>query len=256
MKFVAEVAVPFGVVTLMGPVVAVVGTVAVILVEVFTVKVAATPLNVTEVAPVKFVPLMVTEVPADPLVGVNDVMVGPAGVTTKLELLVAVPCGVMTWIAPVPAVVGTTAVIRIGETTVKLVALTPPKRTAVAPWRSVPLIVTVVPGAPDVGVNEVIVGGLAVVTKKLVEVVVDPSEGTFTVMGPVVAPVGTVAVMTVPAWLTVKVDCAPLNSTRLAPVKFVPLIVTLVPTGPLVGVNDEIVGGAARAAGAIAIPTI
>ena len=146
--------------------------------------------------------------------------------------------------------------IRIGETTVKLVALTPAKRTAVAPWKSVPLIVTVVPGGPEVGVKDVIVGGLEVVTMKLVEELTDPSPGTVTVMGPVVAPEGTVAVITVPAWLTVKFAETPLNSTRFAPVKFVPLMVTVVPTGPLVGEKDEIVGGAASAAGAIAIPTI
>ena len=34
----------------------------------------------------------------------------------------------------------------------------------------------------------------------------------------------------------------PLNVTAVAPVKFVPLIVTLVPTGPLVGVKLVIVG--------------
>ncbi len=110
-KFVAEVPVPFGVVTVMRPVVAPAGTVAVIRVEELTVKFALTPLNRTAVAPVKFVPVMVTVVPGAPLVGVKLVTVGPAGVTTKLELLVAVPCGVTTWIAPVPAVAGTTAVI-------------------------------------------------------------------------------------------------------------------------------------------------
>lgn len=70
------VAVPPGVVTLMRPVVAPVGTVAVILVAELTMKVAVTPLNLTEVAPVKFVPLIVTVVPTGPDVGENEVMVG------------------------------------------------------------------------------------------------------------------------------------------------------------------------------------
>ena len=35
----------------------------------------------------------------------------------------------------------------------------------------------------------------------------------------------------------------PLNFTEVVPVKFVPVTVTVVPTGPLVGVNDVIVGG-------------
>jgi hypothetical protein len=45
------------------------------------------------------------------------------------------------------------------------------------------------------------------------------------------------------AELTVKFAFVPLNRTAVAPVKFVPLIVTLVPTGPLVGVKLVIVGG-------------
>jgi hypothetical protein len=45
-----------------------------------TVKVALTPLNVTAVAPVKFVPLIATLVPTGPLVGVKLVIVGTCGV--------------------------------------------------------------------------------------------------------------------------------------------------------------------------------
>ena len=36
----------------------------------------------------------------------------------------------------------------------------------------------------------------------------------------------------------------PLNLTAVAPVKFDPLMVTLVPTGPLVGLNEVTCGGA------------
>ena len=42
--------------------------------------------------------------------------------------------------------------------------------------------------------------------------------------------------------LTVKAALAPLNVTVVAPVKLVPPIVTLVPTGPLVGEKPVIVG--------------
>jgi hypothetical protein len=52
------------------------GTVAVICVSVFTVNVAAAPLNVTPVAPVKPDPVNVTVVPAEPLVGVKDEITG------------------------------------------------------------------------------------------------------------------------------------------------------------------------------------
>lgn len=62
-KLVALVAVPSSVVTVMGPVVTAAGTVVVTIPEEFTVNVAAAPLNETAVAPVKFVPVIVTAVP-------------------------------------------------------------------------------------------------------------------------------------------------------------------------------------------------
>jgi hypothetical protein len=68
--------VPPELVTVIAPVVAVAGTVAVICVAEFTVKEAVTPLNLTELAPVKFVPVRATAVPDEPLVGVNETTVG------------------------------------------------------------------------------------------------------------------------------------------------------------------------------------
>src|SRR3989442_11888715 len=70
-KLVALVAVPSGVVTAMASVVAPVGTVAVMEVSETTAKLAGTPLNLTAVAPVKFVPVIVTTVPTGPKVGVK-----------------------------------------------------------------------------------------------------------------------------------------------------------------------------------------
>ena len=69
----------------------------------------------------------------------------------------------------------------------KLAALNPLKRTAVAPLKFVPLIATLVPTGPLVGVKLVIVGG----TRKLVALVAVP-EGVVTLSGPDVAPAGTV----------------------------------------------------------------
>ena len=74
----------------------------------FTVKVALAPLNVTAVAPVKLVPLMVTLLPTGPLAGVKLVTVGGL-ITVKLLALVAVPPGVVTLIVPVVAPAGTVA---------------------------------------------------------------------------------------------------------------------------------------------------
>src|SRR5436190_2076180 len=80
-------------------------------------------------------------------------------------------------------------------------------------------------------------------TVKLAALLAVPSE-VVTLIGPLVAPAGTVAVIAV-AEPTVKLELVPLNSTALAPVKLVPLIVTLAPTGPLPGVKLVMVGGLA-----------
>jgi hypothetical protein len=103
-KLAALVAVPPGVVTLILPVVAPVGTVAVICVAEFTVNdVAVVVLNFTELVvkfapltvPLKFVPVIVTDVPTGPKVGVNELIVGAGtGVTVKLVVLVFCPAAV------------------------------------------------------------------------------------------------------------------------------------------------------------------
>jgi hypothetical protein len=75
--------------------------------------------------------------------------------------------------------------------------------------------------------------------KSVVLVAVPPA--VVTVILPVVAPVGTVAVTEV-AVLVVNVAVVPLNLTAVTPERFVPVMTTLVPTLPLVGENDVIVG--------------
>ena len=75
-------------------------------------------MKATAVAPVKFAPVIVTDVPAVPLVGVKLVIVGGAPVMLKLLPLVAVPFGVVTVIAPLVAPAGTVALIWLSEVTV------------------------------------------------------------------------------------------------------------------------------------------
>ncbi|HYR17113.1 MAG TPA: hypothetical protein VEQ67_23290, partial [Mycobacterium sp.] len=195
------------------------------------------PLNRTALAPVKFVPLMVTLVPTGPVVGVKLEIVGGL-MTVKLPVLLAVPPEVVTLIGPVAAPAGTVAVIAVAELTVKL-ALVPLNRTALAPVKFVPLMVTLVPTGPVVGVKLEIVGGL---TNVKLPVLLAVPPAVVTLIDPLEAPAGTVAVIVV-AEFTVKLALVPLNSTDVAPVKFVPLMLTLVPTGPLPGVKLEIVGG-------------
>ena len=72
--------------------------------------VAAVPLNLTAVAPVRFVPVITTLVPTGPLVGLKLVIVGEP-MTVKELALVAVPPGVVTATVPVVAPAGTVAVI-------------------------------------------------------------------------------------------------------------------------------------------------
>jgi hypothetical protein len=95
-------------------------------------------LNVTEVAPVNALPLIVTMVPALPEVGLNE---ETAGITPKLVELVLLPYGVVTVRGPVSAPDGTVAVIFVSDTTVN-VAARPLKVTELAPVRALPLIVT------------------------------------------------------------------------------------------------------------------
>ena len=63
-----------------------------------------------------------------------------------------------------------------------------------------------------------------------------------TLIFPLVAPVGTVALICVSVLTANVVAATPLKLTPLAPVKPVPVNATLVPTGPLAGVNELITG--------------
>src|SRR5207245_4913764 len=68
--------------------------------------------------------------------------------------------------------------------------------------------------------------------------------GVVTVIGPVVAPWGTVVAMDVVV-AEAMTDAVPLKRTRLfvgTASKFCPVIVTVVPTGPCAGVNPVMLG--------------
>lgn len=68
-----------------------------------------------------------------------------------------------------------------------------------------------------------------------------------TLTGPVVAPSGTVALICVAETILQTLAATPLNCTPLTAERFVPLIKTLVPTGPLAGENEEMVGAGSGA---------
>ena len=123
------------------------------------------------------------------------------------------------------------------------VAIVPLNVTVLVPFVApnvVPAMVTDVPTQPVAGVSVVNTGGG-------INVNINPllaSPPTVTTTFPVVAPAGTGTTMLV-ADHDVGVALVPLNVTVLVPFvapKFVPAIVTAVPTGPVDGVSDVSVG--------------
>lgn len=94
--------------TVIGPVVALVGTIAEIKSEKAFVKTASAPLNLTLITAVRFVPWIKTVAPAAPLVGEKSVMLGGSKTVNEV-VLVAWPLGVVTVIGPLTALVGTVA---------------------------------------------------------------------------------------------------------------------------------------------------
>jgi hypothetical protein len=114
---------------------------------------AGTPPTVTPVAPVKFVPVMVTLAPPlvfpEPELRLVTVGAEPRLKVKWSELLVAeTPPGAVTWTSMVPAGAGgEVAVIDVLELTVKEAAAMPPKVTALALVKLVPVMATLVPPA-------------------------------------------------------------------------------------------------------------
>ena len=118
--------------------------------------------------------------------------------------------------------------------TLKVVAATLPKWTAVAPVRFAPVIVTFVPppGGPKAGVILVTAGGGAMTVKRVLGpgLLVPKLEVTVTVTMPF-GSAGAMAVMLESEFTTMVAGTAP-KSTAKAPVKLLPVMVTDVPPAP------------------------
>jgi len=192
------------------------------------------------VAP-KFVPVIVTEVPTTPDVGFRLVMLGGTR-TVKFTALLATPPTVTTTL-PVAAPVGTGTAMLVALQLVGVAAV-PLNLTVLVPWvvpKFVPVIVTEVPTTPDVGFRLVMLGG-GTVRVKVTPLLATPPTVTTTL--PVVTPAGTGTAMVVALQL-VGVAAVPLKVTVLVPwvvPKFVPAIVTEVPTTPDVGFRLVMLG--------------
>jgi hypothetical protein len=194
------VAVPAGVVTVTGPLPrADCGTVAVMCASESTVNRADLPAIVTDVAPARALPLIATELPRVPLVGEIEEIVGAwATVTVKLGETTVAASPIVTVIGPVEAPFGTVVVICMPPEFTEKADETPDvKVTVAAPLRPLPFRATLEPTGPLAGLIELITG----TTEKLAELVAVP-PGVVTLIGPVVAVLGTVAVICVPPELT------------------------------------------------------
>ena len=150
-------------------------------------------------------------------------------------LAALVPPGVVTVIFPLVPDAGAVAVRLVAEVTLVIAPAVPLNDIADALRRLVPVIVI---GVPKIGVKLVTVGA-GCVTVKFEDDTTDPA-GVVTVIGPEVAPVGTLAVKDKPVEATVGTTEVPLNNTAVAPNRFVPVIVTVAPTKPEVGVNGAV----------------
>jgi hypothetical protein len=229
------------------PVVAPVGTVVTIDVALqLVIVVAVVPLNFTVLVPwvePKFVPVMVTDAPTDPVVGDKLVMLGAATTVNNTPLLFT-PLAFTTTL-PVVAPVGTAVTIDVALQLV-IVAAVPLNDTDPVLWvepKFVPVMVTDAPAAPVGGHRLVMLG--AATTVKLTPLLFTPLAKTTKL--PVVAPVGTVATIDVALQLVINVAVVPLNFTVPMPwvePKLVPVIVTDAPTAPVVGDKLVMLGAA------------
>jgi hypothetical protein len=208
------------------------------------------PPIVTEVAPIKSVPLMVILVPPviGPVGGATLVTVGMATYVYLFVPLVLVPLGVVTITSTSPAAwAGVIAVIDVPLTTETPVAAVPPMVTEVAPIKSVPVIVTAVPPAigPFGGATLVTVGS-ATYVYLFVPVVLVPFGVVTTTLTSPTAWSGVVAVIEVALTTVTPVAAVPPKVTEVAPIKSVPVMVTAVPPaiGPVGGATLVTVGSA------------
>ena len=211
------------------------------------VTVAGTVLSVTLPFPCdgpKLVPVTVNDDPnPPPAVGVTVVMAG-AAVTVNVTPVLATPPAAVTTTLPVTAPVGTATTILVGLQLLT-VAVTVPNLTLPLPCagpKFAPVMVTIEPIAPVLGARLVILG--AGVTVNVTPLLTCPP--TVTATGPVVAPVGTGAVMEV-SLHAVGVDAIPLKAIVLLPWvarKPDPAMTTEVLIAPVLGVRLATVGAA------------
>jgi hypothetical protein len=185
----------------------------------------------------KSLPVIVTATPYAPLVGLNPVIEGVPKTMKFVALFILMPFTV-TEIGPVPAPTGTDVVMLVELDAVIEAAILLNVTIGVV-RKFVPLMITVVPLIPEVGLKLVIVG-VANTSKPVLETV---TPLVVTDIEPSIAPVGTVVVILVGELRVTLVDVTLLlNFTIAGAVKFVPVMVIEAPTAPVTGLNPDMVG--------------
>jgi len=194
------------------PVVALLGTVATMLVALQLVAAVGVPLNEIVLVPCvvpKFVPLIVTEIPTGPEDGFKPVMFGVGTTVNGTALLASAPT--VTMIFPVVAPLGTGTsmlnelhLVGLPGVPLNVIVLVP----CDAP-KLVPTKVTRVPAAPDEGATLVIFGKIV----KFRPLLTTPP--TVTVTLPVVTPYGTGTTILVGPQLVMDGATKPLKLTKL-----------------------------------------
>jgi len=161
------------------------------------------------------------------------------GVTVKSTPLLAIPPTVTTTLPVVaPAGTGTEMLVALQLVGIAVVPLNVTVLATCVGPKPVPVMVTAVPHDPDAGFKLIILG----ITENPTLLLGTPP--TLTITLPVEAPAGTGTTILVALQL-VAAAAVPLKVTVLVPCdapKFIPVIVTAVPTGPLVGLKFEMLG--------------
>lgn len=202
-----------------------------------------TPLILTSIAAPTFTPLTVTTDPVETSKGVSDVIVGGTLpiVLENAEEEVAFPKGDLISTRPLWVLLSIRATIVV-ELTIAKPTLTPPTNTWLTPARLVPEICIAVPAPPETGLKVLRLARVG--AKEPVVTVKDPGAVTKVpeaeiATAPGVSPSGTTAIRVVADTKVVFARELP----KLMVVEGVnprPVIVTLVPVLPDVGVNEII----------------
>jgi hypothetical protein len=172
------------------------------------------------------------------------------GAVTVNELPALANPPTVTTTFPVVAPVGTAALIDVALHKVIVVAVVPLNFTVLVPWlvpNPLPVIVTDVPAPPVTGDKLVMLGAVTVNGLPLLA-----TPPTVTTTFPVVAPVGTAALIDVALHKVIVVAVVPLNLTVFVPwllPKPLPVIVTEIPAPPEVGDKLVILGAAIASVG-------